>query len=496
MISPPATNTCPLCFRRNFPARWSRKHSIISRIRVRTALELADENIISERENPQKLQQQEQEEIEIEKVEIAAIPRKRGRPRKIVDLTMIKPDTLPKRKRGRPRKHQLPMPSLLKENVSLETAVSVEPSGKKKKIEKKQVQEVPEKEQGEPVKVKEEPAKLKMYRKVKGGGFMCKVCHKYYSHRYKVTAHIRIQHTVRETFKCEECNKIFKTKFQYNMHSNQHRENSSDFMVCCDKCEYRAKSKYYLKTHEIRKHTNECNFECDVCKKRFKMKSDLKFHLGRHNAFEHMCDACGRMYTSQDSLNKHRRVVHVNDYKFRCPRCHQKLLTQENLDNHMKSHEQLHGCDECDLKFTKKYYVTRHKKRVHKVEKRHLCSVCGKAFVCTATLRVHYLIHAKVKPYMCNVCGFTFTQRSSMMLHWKRKHPDAGNPPPPVLLTNFFDAIQTEVNRMSVTEQHRQPPAAATDTTTAAATDTTTAAATIITATPTTTTATITTGAV
>jgi hypothetical protein len=35
-----------------------------------------------------------------------------------------------------------------------------------------------------------------------------------------------------------------------------------------------------------------------------------------------------------------------------------------------------------------------------------------------------------------------------MMLHWKRKHPDAEEPPPPVILTNFFDAIQTEVNKL------------------------------------------------
>lgn len=215
----------------------------------------------------------------------------------------------------------------------------------------------------------------------------------------------------------------------------------------CD-CDYRARSKHYLKTHEIRKHTNEYNFECDFCGKRFKMKSDLKFHLGTHGTSQHMCDACGRMYPSQDSLYKHRRVVHINEYKFQCEVCNQKLLTQENLNSHMESHKSMHSCDECDLKFTKKYYVTRHKKRVHRVEKSNRCPVCQKSFVCMATLRVHYLTHAKVKPYICNICGFSFTQRSSMMLHWKRKHPDAEEPPPPVILTNFFDAIQTEVHKL------------------------------------------------
>lgn len=301
-----------------------------------------------------------------------------------------------------------------------------------------------------PTEVKKEQSLLgsAMIKKIKGGGFGCKACNKKFSHRYKVRQHFKLHHLPREIFNCEHCDKTFKTKYQFNVHSNLHRENVNDYLFCCDKCDYRARSKHYLKVHEIRKHTTEYNFECDHCGKRFKMKMDLKFHLGTHGASQHMCDACGRMYTSQDSLYKHRRVVHINDYKYQCEICHQKLLTQENLDSHMASHKNLHSCDECDLKFTKKYYVTRHKKRVHRVEKSNQCPVCGKSFVCMATLRVHYLTHAKVKPYMCNVCGFSFTQRSSMMLHWKRKHPDAEEPPPPVILTNFFDAIQSEVHKL------------------------------------------------
>ncbi|XP_032454166.1 zinc finger protein 26-like [Nasonia vitripennis] len=300
-----------------------------------------------------------------------------------------------------------------------------------------------------PKKIKQEKHDLKnLYRKLKNGGFGCKVCNEKFTHRFKVCSHIRAKHQPREVFSCSECPQSYKSKYQLKTHMNIHRENKSDYMFFCDKCEYRALTKHYLKNHEIRKHSTEYPFECDHCKKRFKIKMDLKFHLGTHSDSQHMCDVCGKMYTSPESLYKHRRVMHLNEYKFKCPKCWQKLLSQESLDQHLESHKVLHSCDQCDLKFTKKYYVTRHKRRVHMVEKNKLCPVCEKRFVCMATLRVHYLTHAKVKPYLCNVCGFSFTQRSSMMLHWKRKHPDAESPPPPVILTNFFDSINCEVQKL------------------------------------------------
>ncbi|KAJ8675113.1 hypothetical protein QAD02_010899 [Eretmocerus hayati] len=314
--------------------------------------------------------------------------------------------------------------------------------------------------QDKPVVVKRQKRKKNpiVHITLPNGRFACKNCKQEFSQRFRVRQHYNIHHAPRVFHQCPFCDKSYLSRYMYNIHVNTtHRENSSDYFVCCDKCEYRAKNKHYLKAHQIRRHSGSYDFECDICKKRFKMKVDLKGHMGVHNTLDHMCDACGRMYPTQDSLNKHVRVYHVNTYEFRCPVCNQKLLTKENLENHMKRHQTKYSCDQCDFTFTKKHYLTRHKKRVHDVIKNYVCEVCGKAFVCSATLRVHYLTHTKMKPYLCNVCGLRFTQRSSMMLHWRKKHPDAEEPPPPVILTNFF-GIESEVQRLTQANSRSCPP--------------------------------------
>lgn len=422
-----STNYLALCFRRGH-SHWTRKQSIISRIRLRTALEFVDS---SSPPTPA-------EEDPLYKP-----------PSKTMSKRSIKPAS--KRKGAVPLKISKQKDSDSNFDIEVSTQKSNDSAESKTSDKTPKKELVPKSEVSleKPKETKQDRVDLKgQYRKLKNGGFGCKICNERFTHRFKVCSHIRAKHQPREIFYCPECPQSYKSKYQLKMHMNIHRENKSDYMFFCDKCDYRALAKHYLKNHEIRKHSNEYPFECDHCKKRFKIKMDLKFHLGTHSDSQHMCDVCGKMYTSPESLYKHRRVMHFNEYKFKCPKCWQKLISQESLDNHLESHKVLHSCDECDLKFTKKYYVTRHKKRVHMVEKNKLCPVCGKRFLCMATLRVHYLTHAKVKPYLCNVCGFSFTQRSSMMLHWKRKHPDAEAPPPPVILTNFFDSINSEVQKL------------------------------------------------
>lgn len=71
----------------------------------------------------------------------------------------------------------------------------------------------------------------------------------------------------------------------------------------------------------------------------FKIEWDLKFHLGTHIGSQHLCDICGRFCTSNYSLYKHRKMAHLNEYKFHCDICNKKLLTQRNLDNHMQQHK-------------------------------------------------------------------------------------------------------------------------------------------------------------
>lgn len=280
------------------------------------------------------------------------------------------------------------------------------------------------------------------YKKLNDEEYECLECHKKFKCLYKIKVHHRQIHLRKYTFECSFCDKTFTTKPAFKSHQKEEHGIEKDDIFSCDECDFTSSNKHNVAIHKIRKHsTSEGLFECDICKRKCKTKDDIRIHMSNHGEYENMCDVCGQFFISQHTLTRHKRIKHTYDYQ--CSICKTTLVSQVNLDNHIK---EIHNpndefkCQECGQEFKRKRYLIRHQKRVHeKLEKAHVCTVCGKSFACKNTFRIHYLTHTKLKPYICNICGNAFSQRSSMMLHWKRQHPDACEPPPKVILTNVFE---------------------------------------------------------
>lgn len=287
------------------------------------------------------------------------------------------------------------------------------------------------------------------YKKIKENEYACLDCEERFQTLKKLEIHFKAKHTEKNIFKCNLCEKTFTKAPEFKTHrKEEHKIDNDDLIFSCNKCNYVASRKRAIEIHQARKHSNSYDIECDICKKKFKTKGDVRLHIPTHDETGHMCDICGQFYPSEHSLVRHRRVRHINVYNFRCPVCKLKLISQENLDNHIRENHNPEApitCEECGLTFKRRDYLNRHEKRMHKkIEKPHLCSLCGKSFICMNTYRIHYLTHTKIRPYVCNVCGSTFSQRSAMMLHWKKKHPDAGEPPPPLILSSVFEMLNLD----------------------------------------------------
>lgn len=169
-------------------------------------------------------------------------------------------------------------------------------------------------------------------------------------------------------------------------------------------------------------------FSCDKCNYKTGQKKELEYN---------------------SALYQHNRTKHMNVYNFKCTMCKFKSISQKNLDKHIEDNHDPNNpfiCKECGKEFRIKCYLAEHIKRCHKEDavKKHLCSVCGKAFAESTKYMLHYLAHAKVRPYECNICREKFTQRVTMMAHWKKKHPDVDEKPPTFSLADFFKSWQTK----------------------------------------------------
>ncbi|XP_046141155.1 zinc finger protein 320-like isoform X8 [Osmia bicornis bicornis] len=271
-----------------------------------------------------------------------------------------------------------------------------------------------------------------LYKKLHDGTYTCDICQTTFEQKSKILRHITSKHSFHRPFKCQTCDKTFKYKCDLKAHKLVHQEIDSSLLHCCDKCDYRTKTKNNLKSHYIRRHTDDYKFACEHCGKRFKMEWDLKFHVGTHSNSQHMCDVCGKFYTSNYSLYKHRKVAHLNEYKFQCTVCNKRLLTQENLDNHMQQHSRTYECKECGKVFASKRYLATHT-TTHTGVKPYTCQICKKNFRTSHMRNTHLLTHSAERPHICDLCGQSFKRRYYMIEH-RRKHPDAHLSSPPVPL--------------------------------------------------------------
>lgn len=286
-----------------------------------------------------------------------------------------------------------------------------------------------------------------LYKKLNDGTYTCDICQTTFEQKSKILRHITSKHSFHRPFKCSTCDKTFKYKCDLKAHRLIHQDVDSSLLHCCDKCDYRTKTKNNLKSHYIRRHTDDYKFACEHCGKRFKMEWDLKFHIGTHSNSQHMCDICGKFYTSNYSLYKHRKVAHLNEYKFQCNVCNKRLLTQENLDNHMQQHSRTYECKDCGKVFASKRYLATHI-TTHTGVKPYTCHICKKNFRTSHMRNTHLLTHSTERPHICDLCGQSFKRRYYMIEH-RRKHPDAHLSSPPVPLGKKKSVTDTVTERQA-----------------------------------------------
>ncbi|XP_035237385.1 zinc finger protein 271-like isoform X6 [Anguilla anguilla] len=152
-------------------------------------------------------------------------------------------------------------------------------------------------------------------------------------------------------------------------------------------------------------------FACDVCDMRFIQRYHLERHKRVHSGEKpYQCERCQQPFSRTDRLLRHRRMCQVGGVGAVGPVATVAIVAKgENQSCREVNRpypqqpppptaawtplqppqgEKPFGCDVCDMRFTQRYHLERHK-RIHSGEKPYQCERCQETFARTDRLLRH-----------------------------------------------------------------------------------------------------------
>ncbi|XP_030641453.1 zinc finger and BTB domain-containing protein 24 [Chanos chanos] len=216
--------------------------------------------------------------------------------------------------------------------------------------------------------------------------------------------------------KCEECGKVFKNHLFLKIHQRTHTGEKPFRCLMCGKS---FTQKHTLLVHQ-RMHTGEKPYVCSICSKALSTKHSLQEHMNLHTEKKSFsCDQCGKTYSQKRQLKSHYRV-HTGKALPECAHCHHKFMDAAQLKKHLRTHtgEKPFTCEICGKCFTAKSTLQTHI-RIHRGEKPYVCNVCNKSFSDPSARRRHVASHTGKKPFTCSVCNLSFARLDNLKAHTK-----------------------------------------------------------------------------
>ena len=296
------------------------------------------------------------------------------------------------------------------------------------------------------------------------GVFECHLCSKLFKkcNPEQFMYHLTKEHQIGEfRYKCDQCDKAYCWRYELDNHKKIHHEKS--FSVICDQCGKECLTKYNLDNHlksvhhmykiakedtlkkcdkcnidfeipeEFNDHLKQCleelkNFKCKFCDSFWVSHLSLWQHIAvDHQMIQFVCEICGHVLTSKDTLQDHRKRVHYKAYDFVCHICAMPKSTKAFLEEHMiiahGQGERKFKCGQCEKSFTRKNILNTHIQSHHARKTLYRCEQCPKTFWVKNYLRTHVrMIHEKHRPHKCDICQEGFVYKRDVIKHKKSQH--------------------------------------------------------------------------
>ena len=233
--------------------------------------------------------------------------------------------------------------------------------------------------------------------------YACKFCLKYFSRKEARDNHIKNVHLKLQSYFCKVCDKQFESKNGLDAHMKSHNNFEKHKCPECEKVYKNASTLFQhcrAKGHQFPerdepKEIHPLDEKCRICHKYVgRIDLHMKVHHSKASRI-FKCPECSYTTDRQDSLYKHKRLVHrlvskkldavsknlETKDKFGCSDCGKEFEKKDDIIDHLTLLKDCNEikCDQCDKRFTLRYNLNRHIKEVHQ-RVTFSCPYCAKTY--------------------------------------------------------------------------------------------------------------------
>ncbi|XP_015834121.1 gastrula zinc finger protein XlCGF26.1 isoform X7 [Tribolium castaneum] len=225
------------------------------------------------------------------------------------------------------------------------------------------------------------------------------------------------------------------------------RSYNSNKTWSCNKCSQEFKTILLLRKHR-KTHTTDDSFEkhtykfdeiqeiyiCNTCSAEYQEREEIEKHVKGHEEFFE-CTICQQRFTKAYSYGTH-MVIHSKDKLFRCPQCTYKTAKRKSLlihINYVHLRKFYYVCTTCGKGFNDVVLYKEHNNE-HLGLRPFICIVCNKDFAYSRYLLTHQVrchrvgIEGRLLPNQCSVCSKVFSKVETLQKHFQDKHVEVKLP--------------------------------------------------------------------